>query len=391
MPRRTYTKNDIDNLPAKRPASKPGLLVWFRRSYHNARRFGRRIEKCTKRALFSLLNHALPDKNYDLSELREITKVLAIRPNFRIGNTLITARLIPSIQKYFPQARLDFLGAQPTLPLLENMGLGKMEALSRSHSYRWFSFLCMIHRLRKEHYDVAIDCGRGSMTSALLTSLMGSRYRLGEDRGRTRRLLNVRLSTDRQYHVYDSLAAFASALQGEGESPAIPYYQVSERERLDAKAWLYDKGLGRNGEPGPIVALFVGGHLDKRLPGHFWRSLLSRLDAEGVCVLLFSGPEEIELIDQLHELKLQNVLTVPVQELRKTAALCAQARLMVSPDTGILHLAAALGIPVVSILQVEKSQAYAPKGERDRILMRPSVEEVVHILTTHPDWPVTSK
>jgi heptosyltransferase III len=368
------------------PVSKPSLLTKFRRS-DGARKFGRLIERGIKKALFAVLGRVLPYENRALSELRQVNKVLMVRPNFRIGNTLIAARLIPSIQARFPEARIDFLGAETTLTLLENMGLGKTEALSRSHSYRLFSFLCMILRLRKERYDIAIDCGRGSKTSAVLTSLIGSRYRVGVDRGGGRRLLNVRLSIDRQPHVYDNFAAFARELRGGGEAPAIPYYQVSGREILEAKAWLCDNGLGQNGKPVLFVAVFVGGHLGKRWSGRIWRSFLRKLDAAGVPLLVFSGPEEFALLDEIRELKLQNVFIAPVQKLRPTAALYAQARLVVSPDTGFLHLAAALELPVVSVLQTERSQTYAPKGERDRSLLRPSVDEVVHALTTHPDWP----
>jgi heptosyltransferase-3 len=53
-----------------------------------------------------------------------------------------------------------------------------------------------------------------------------------------------------------------------------------------------------------------------------------------------------------------------------------------------MHLAAALGVPVVAVLQIERSLSYAPKGEQDRSLMRPRVADVVHTLMTHPMWPV---
>ncbi|MFI5399328.1 MAG: glycosyltransferase family 9 protein, partial [Candidatus Binatia bacterium] len=74
------------------------------------------------------------------------------------------------------------------------------------------------------------------------------------------------------------------------------------------------------------------------------------------------------------------------QPLRVFAALTAMARLVVTPDSGPMHLVVAVGVPTVVLLQAERSLHYAPRGPNDRFLMCPSVAEVVATIIEHPSW-----
>jgi len=373
---------DIDNPAA---VGRPSVLARFRRS-DKARKLGKIIARGAKKIFFTILDLTLSDRQQGLDEVRQVHKLLMVRPNFRVGNILITARLIPSVRARFPDARIDFLGTAPTLDLLKHLGLGRLEALCRSHSYHWIAFLKLIRRLRKEHYDAVIDCGGGSVTSALLSCLINARYRIGRDSGRTQRMMNVLVHVPHRSHVYDDVASFAQQLERGGKPKAVPLYESTLCERQTAHQWLAEHCLDGSDGVVPFIGVFMGGRLKKRWPGDCWKELLRRLDQIAVKVLLFSGPEEVEFIEEIRLLNLKNLIIGPLQNLRDTAALCLQARLVVSPDTGPLHLAAALEVPVISILQVEGSLAYAPKGIHDRKLLRPSAQDVVKALLAHPNW-----
>ena len=77
---------------------------------------------------------------------------------------------------------------------------------------------------------------------------------------------------------------------------------------------------------------------------------------------------------------------LPLQPLRVMAACCADAALVVTPDTGPMHLAAAVGVPVVAVLQAKISSRYVPRGDAHRELMKPSVAEVLQAVQAHPAW-----
>ncbi len=352
----------------------PGLWLGIRR-HPGVRRVVRRWNGAAKRAFSAVLACLPAAQSISLMELKDVRRVLLVRPNFRIGNTLISARLIPSVQARFPGARIDFLGADKTVPLLEHLGLGRVESVSRACVYRPDRFIALIRRLRRERYDLVIDAGRGSFTAALMALMAGGRVRLGQDRGRLRCFLNVRLNVERRPYIYDGWAAFADAIHP-GAVP-LPLYRVSPDEREEALRWLGARRFTRDGDVLPFVAVFVGGHLDKRMPVSFWRDVLENLARNGVRLLLFDGPEEKHLVSQCAGVAADDILVVPVQSLRKTAALCEQAAFVVSPDTGTLHLAAALERPTISLLRVDISMKYAPHGRQDQRLMRPSPDDVL--------------
>ena len=71
------------------------------------------------------------------------------------------------------------------------------------------------------------------------------------------------------------------------------------------------------------------------------------------------------------------------------AALWGTARLVVTPDAGPMHLAAALALPAIVLLQSDVSRDYAPRGEQDRTLVRPTAEEATAAIMAHPLWPET--
>ncbi len=76
--------------------------------------------------------------------------------------------------------------------------------------------------------------------------------------------------------------------------------------------------------------------------------------------------------------------------LRAFAALLARAAVVVTPDTGVLHLSVALARPTIALLQKERSLRFRPRGARDVSLMRPTVDDVVRALLGHLVWPAVA-
>jgi heptosyltransferase-3 len=72
--------------------------------------------------------------------------------------------------------------------------------------------------------------------------------------------------------------------------------------------------------------------------------------------------------------------------LRTVAALAARATLVITTDSGPMHLAVALDRPTIALLQVERSVRFQPRGPADRALMRASVADVLDAIAAHPQW-----
>jgi heptosyltransferase-2 len=119
------------------------------------------------------------------------------------------------------------------------------------------------------------------------------------------------------------------------------------------------------------IALHPGaGSREKRWPAERFRALARRLADRGEQVVLLEGPAENGLgrtvAEGLSEENVQVVSGVPLAELVTRLACC---RGFVGNDSGVSHLAAALGVPTVALFGPTRPEHWAPRGERVRVLL----------------------
>ena len=357
-----------------------------RKVRRTASRLGAVAGPAGRRLLQTLLNLVLPiEDNVPLESLREVRSVLLVRPNFRLGNVLITSPLVAALRRRFPGARIDYLGGEGTFALLDNLPIDRRHVMSRGFVLRPWRFVALFVRLRRMSYDVAIEGAMGSFSGGLYTYLSGARYRIGVPRG-NERLLNVRLPETPVTHTYDGPVAFARHL---GVACADhPVYVVAQQERAAASTLLAELGLVAGDAVRPFAALFIGGHGAKRWPRARWVELALRLSAAGANVVLCAGPDEASAVAALRREVDGRAYVVGPQPLRTFAALLSLATLVVTPDSGPMHLAAALDTPVVAVLASAGSTFFQPRGPLDLALIEPSVEQVEEAVVRSPRWDV---
>lgn len=338
------------------------------------------MDRVGRRVLDRVLDRLLPvPRNVSLDALTAVRSVLLVRPNFRMGNVLLATPLVLAARERFPGAHLEMLVGDTTRSLLGGLPVDAVHCVSRFHILYPWRFVALFRRLRRTRFDVAIAAGPGSFSGGLYTFLSGARYRIGWQ-GRGDRFLNVRLPRSRVTHAYDSAPAFARSM---GVSCADrPVYRVSRAEDAEAVRILGELGLADEGTVRPFLALFVGGHLGKRWPQNLWLAFARELERLGTVFVVFLGPEEVAFAARLRSELSPSVCIVSPQPMRVFAALLARARLLVTPDSGPMHLGAALGVPIVALLQTEKSEFYRPRGTHDRALVQPTAEMVVAAVTT---------
>jgi heptosyltransferase-3 len=234
--------------------------------------------------------------------------------------------------------------------------------VSRSFVMRPWRFVALFARLRRMHYDVAVEGGMGSFSGALYAYLTGARYRIGRG-AELETFLNVRVPPVRVSHAYDKRVAFAAQLAV--RCPDHPVYEISAAEDGAALASLGQWGLAEGSVVQPFVALFVGGHLEKRWPAAWWIELARSLTRLGAQVVVFLGPEELKSEWRYRHALPPSVRVIPPQPLRFFAALLHAARLIVTPDSGPMHLAVAVGVPVIALLRRSGYSRHArTRGQR---------------------------
>ncbi len=348
---------------------------------------GQRVGHATGRAgrhtLGRLVEALLPrSARVSLEDVRGVQRVLLVRPNFRIGNTLMTNAIIPALRERFPAARLEYLTGDTTIALLDNMPIDEIHPMSRSYVARPWEFVALFRRLRRLHFDVAVEAGMGSFSGGLYSYLSGARYRIGIE-GPGERFMNVLFPRPVCMHAYDDALEIGDAL-GMGCSDR-PLYEVGEGEAAAGIEVLGGLGLVDTvGAVRPFVAVFVGGHLHKRWPNERWLEFVGALDDAGVPFLVVLGPEEASQEEVFRAaLGAQGRVLTP-QPLRIFAAVLAQCGVLVTPDSGPMHLGVALGVPTIAFLTGEDSRFYEPRGASDRAAVTPTASEAVELVLSHP-------
>jgi heptosyltransferase-1 len=222
------------------------------------------------------------------------------------------------------------------------------------------------NELRAVTYNAVIDL-QGSLRSAILGRLAGCGRLIGEEVPReapARWFFTERVATHGA-HVIEQDVELASAIAGDSLIPVTPVLPVDPA----AEAWC-DALLASSGTR-PIAVINPGaGWGAKRWPVERYAEIARGLIVRGFRVLVNAGPTEELMADVI--VKGTSGAAIPLlTSLEQLIALTRRAGLFVAGDTGPLHLACALGRPVVGIYGPTDPSRNGPYGTRFRVLRSP--------------------
>jgi heptosyltransferase I len=224
--------------------------------------------------------------------------------------------------------------------------------------------------LKETGYDAVLDL-QGAVRSAAVARMAGCRRLIGEERPRepvARWLFTERVSTS-GLHVIEQDIELAAAIAGDDLRPVQPWLPSDRR----AEAWADEVLSGDRGGPGrgPAVLINPGaGWGAKRWPVERYAAVAKGLVARGCRVLVNAGPGERPLAEAIFEGT--GGAAIPVNSsLEHLIAITRRIALAIAGDTGPLHLACALGRPVVGIYGPTDPGRNGPFGTRCRVLRHP--------------------
>jgi heptosyltransferase-1 len=223
----------------------------------------------------------------------------------------------------------------------------------------------LARELRAAGYDAVIDA-QGLAKSALATLLSGAPRRIAHARPRARELtwlVPAERTPCSAVHVIDQQRALGGPLGG-GAGPwrfPLPAW-TGERERM--ARWLAERGLARS------WMLNVGaGWPTKVWPLARQQAFAAACQDQGIpLVVVWGGPEERQVAEQV---VVHGGILAPPTTLPELAGLLAGAGIVVSGDTGPLHLALAVGVPAVGLFGPVPAERNGPKGLGYRCLQAP--------------------
>nr|WP_243470539.1 glycosyltransferase family 9 protein [Halomonas lionensis] len=115
--------------------------------------------------------------------------------------------------------------------------------------------------------------------------------------------------------------------------------------------------------------------------------LIDAMEACKIRYVVFLGPEEFRLLAPIEQRLMSSLYgsLCPPLPIRHFAAVLGRARLLVTPDSGPMHLAAALDVATISLVRQKKSLAFVPREAYDTILWRPENSTVIVAISANLD------
>jgi ADP-heptose:LPS heptosyltransferase len=269
-----------------------------------------------------------------------------------IGDSVLLSAIVADLRRGLPDARLVFFSGADNAGLLS-----AVDGLDERVTVPVGSPLRAIRELRRHRVDVLLDFGSWPRIDAVLAACSGSGCTVGfRTRGQRRHYAHdVVVEHSASVHELENYRRLLDAIGVEtGSTPRL----------RPPATWAVDS-LPR---PYAVLHLFAGGYRSelREWADERWHELASELDARGYGVVLTGAEHEREraaafaaaspladgrLVDLAGRLSLADVLDV-----------VAASELVVSVNTGLMHIAAALGVPTVSLNGPTAERRWGPVG-----------------------------
>jgi ADP-heptose:LPS heptosyltransferase len=288
-------------------------------------------------------------------------RILLLNRN-HIGDCLFTTPAIRALRTAYPEAVLvaavpptneDLLASNPCL---SEVLVRPLRGVS--------THLQLLREIRRRKFDLVISFQEKSFVYAALARLSGARLTVSLQHWRTRPFYHriVPVVPDRhEVEKYHAIAEAVLAPPSRRGAGAMELH-VSREHRMRADALLADLGVPKERL---LIGMNAGATMEvKRWPVERFAAVGRELVARhGAAILVLGGPGDEERATSIAAAVPGAVSVAGRTRLGETAALLRHCRLLISGDTGPLHMAVALGVPTVGLFGPTNPRKYGPWSE----------------------------
>lgn len=310
-----------------------------------------------------------------------IDRVLVLK-FWGVGSIVLASPLLAALRSRYPDARIDFVtlrGNDPVLRMYPQVGRRFTLDLGRGIPRFFAETIRTIGRVRRERYDLLLDLEFFTSYSAIFSCLSNARVTRGfSAKGSARgRLHDVEVPFNAYHHVS---ANFLTLLEGDpmramaltqGNRPiGLPPLHAGADAAARCTRELAAHPAWRDGRPIVVLNPNAGDMaLERRWPAERAAELLRRLVALGRLNLVLTGSDDersyVESIETLAGAEGRVIVLAGRLDLEGFVALLERAAVVITNDSGPLHLARAAGAAVVALFGPETPVLYGPLSSRE--------------------------
>lgn len=327
-------------------------------------------------------------KPQDVASLDEVRQVLVFEPG-SLGDMVMLMPFLRSLRARFPKAKLSLLCRTSGPNGYASIDRSSIETLLLSQKYvdelipvvvpwlvdvspwkkynpfspNWPRFAWTLLRLRSRNFDLAFPTGRSDIRYNLVLWLAGAKRRVGYAYAGGGFFLTDVVAPDmtRVHQTEISLQLLEHL-----DIPVIrggKLFELSAEDKSFSAKFLKQHGLEADD-------LIVGVHAGSRVASRTWgrenfQQVAERLTGEFGAKVIWFG----DLVDSGSDAFCRNIVPVSFP-LREFLAILARCSFLVCNDSGPMHMAGALGVPVVAIFGSTFPEWYRPPGVEHRVVIR---------------------
>jgi heptosyltransferase II len=286
--------------------------------------------------------------------------ILVVQPNW-VGDAVMATPTLRAIRQLYPDAKISYLLRRYVKPIYAGMPWADKLISYRTGRTKKKAgkgrLIDLARRLRARKFDTAILL-TNSFRSALLCKMAGIKRIVGYDRDGRGFLLTDKLVPYKDRGKFIPTPIVRSYLGiaqylGSNDRDITMQLFVTDHDRRNAEESIARAGIAANASS-PLILLNPGAQYGaaKCWPAEYFAQLGDRLANEtGATVLISSAPKERAIVDSI----LRRMGTTPIDLQRHGLSLgglkeiVRRCDLMVTNDTGPRHIAAAFGVPVITL------------------------------------------
>jgi len=283
-----------------------------------------------------------------------------------IGDVTRAIPLVNLVRRGFPEATLAWAVEPPVLPLVQHHP-SVDEVILFERDRWWRSFGPFVRRIRARNFDLVLDLQR-HLKSGLVSWWSGAPYRVGFHR-RDAKELNWLFN---QHHIpaaADGTSKLAHYLKF-AEFLGIEPYPIEWNFRLTAEEEASVERMVR-GIGSPFAAFGVGSRWESKrwFPAEMAKSAVEVRKRYGLEIVLLGGSEDFACAEEVRRLGSQSFFNWAGRtSLCQVIGILSRAEASVTPDSGLMHLSAAVGTPVVSVWGATDPTRTGPFGYQDMVI-----------------------
>lgn len=300
--------------------------------------------------------------------MEDYQKILIIRLS-SIGDIVLASPLIRLVRQRFPQAKIDMLVSTEFEELVSaNPNLTQVILFDRKTGLKGLWRLCK--KIRKRRYDLIIDIHK-KLRSFIICKTSGARQTVAYNKHSFQRFLLVKFKINRFVEIPYVANLYLKSVERFGikdDGGGLEFHITTSKD-IGILELLRQKGVSK---AYPLIGLAPGAHWNTKrwIKERFIELANLLIQRKNATIVIFGGRDDVVLSNEIANLLLNKPLIVAGKvSLMETAALLKRCDVLVTNDTGVMHIAAAVKTPVVAIFgPTVKEFGYYPYRVTNRVI-----------------------